>query len=75
MFAFSATLTVTLGSIYFVRSRHLVDDERLRTVAVDVVPRASAQPTVSVRLAHDPATDTDLKIPVLTPDKSVDVSA
>ena len=75
MFAFSATLTVTLGSIYFVRSRHLVDDERLRTAAVDVVPRASAQPTVSVRLAHDPATDTDLKIPVLTPDKSVDVSA
>ena len=29
----------------------------------------------SALFAHDPATDTDLKIPVLTPDKSVDVSA
>jgi len=75
MYTVSATLTVALGSVYLVRSCYLVDDERVGASVVDAIRESSDQSTVSVRIARDPATDTDLKIPVLTPEASVDVSA
>ncbi|MEE3364361.1 MAG: hypothetical protein VX304_01855, partial [Planctomycetota bacterium] len=77
MYAFSVTLTVTLGTVYLVRSRHLVDDERIgatRSIVETGTEPAITSP-VSVRNARSPVTDTDLQIPVLPPDKSVEVSA
>ena len=77
MYAFSVTLTVTFGTVYLVRSRHLVDDERIGSTSpiVESTPEPSVTSPVSVRNARSPVTDTDLQIPVLPPDKSVEVSA
>ena len=77
MYAFSVTLTVTFGTVYLIRSRHLVDDERIGSTSpiVESAPEPSVTSPVSVRNARSPVTDTDLQIPVLPPDKSVEVSA
>ena len=77
MYAVSVTLTVTLGSVYLVRSRHLVDDERTATTAsvAESGPLAAEPASVAIGTACDPATGGEPKNPLLTPGKSVDVSA
>jgi len=73
MYAVSGTVTVILGSVYLVRSRHLVDDEKTATDGT-VAESGLVNPTLSsvtARNAGDPATDTKLTPPV----PPVDVSA
>jgi len=75
MYAVSVTLSVTLGSVYLVRSRHFVDDEQVESTAagdnsVPLQPRPVALSTV-----HNPAGDTSLKTPMVVPRKNVNVSA
>ena len=75
MYAVSVTLSVTLGTVYLVRSRHFVDDEQIQATTTD--DNSLPVPTLSVSLSttRDPDGDDELKSPVVVPRKSVDVSA
>ena len=75
MYGCSISVTVVFGTFYLIRSRHLVDDEREMNEASAPIPRVSPTPEVVVRTSRAPATDTDLQIPAVVLDKSVDVSA
>jgi MFS family permease len=75
MYAVSVALSVTLGTVYLVRSRHFVDDEQIQATTTD--DNSLPVPTLSVSLSttRDPDGDDELKSPVVVPRKSVDVSA
>ena len=75
MYAVSVTLSVTLGTVYLVRSRHFVDDEQTQATSTDDNSLPLQARSVSLSPTRDPDGDDELKSPVVVPRKSVDVSA
>ena len=75
MYAVSVTLTVTLGTVYLVRSQHHADDEQVATPTAAAKLESASRQTAMPCTAADPADASTRTQPVPTPRKSLDVSA
>jgi nitrate/nitrite transporter NarK len=75
MYAVSVTLTVTLGTVYLVRSQDHADDEQVATPTASAKLESDSRQTAMPCTAADPADASTRTQPVTTPRKSLDVSA